>query len=68
MKLEDVPNGSAVFVQIPFIDRLQTPIFVGLTDVFSFQTESRVYCGDYESFGTLGIPGDGSVADQDLTD
>ena len=68
MKLEDVPNSSAACVKIPFIDWLQTLIFVGLTSVFSFQTESRVYCGDYESFGTFGIPGDGSIEDQDLTD
>ena len=68
MKLEDVPDGSAAFVKIPFIDWLQILIFVGLTYAFSFQTESRVHFGDYESFGTLGISGDGSVADQDLTD
>ena len=68
MKLEDVPDGSAAFVKIPFIDWLQILIFVGLTYAFSFQTESRVHFGDYESFGTLGISGDGSVAGQDLTD
>ena len=68
MKLEDVPNGSAAFVKIPFIDWLQILIFVGLTDVFSFQTESRVYLGDYESFGTFGFLSDRSIEDQELTD
>ena len=68
MKLEDVPNSSAAYVKIPFIDWLQILIFVGLTYAFSFQTESRVHFGDYESFGTFGIPGDGSIENQDLAD
>ena len=55
-------------MQTPFIDWLQTLIFVGLTDVFSFQTESRVYLGDDASFGTFGILSDGSIEDPDLTD
>ena len=42
--------------------------FVGLIDVFSFQTESREHLDDYELSDTFGVPRDGSMEDQALTE
>ena len=50
LKFEDVPNGSAAFEKVSFLGWIQILLFVGLVDVFNFQTESREYLDDYELF------------------
>ena len=64
LKLEDVPNGSVAFKKVSFLDWIQILVFAGLIDVCNFRTESREYLDDYELFDTYGIPGDGSLEDQ----
>ena len=68
LKLEDVPNGSSAFEKVSFLDWIQILVFVGLIFVCNFQTESREYLDDYELFDTFGIPRDGSIEDQELTE
>ena len=68
LKHEDIPNGSAAFEKVSFLDWIQILVFVGLIDVCNFQTESREYLDDYELFDAYGNPGDGSIDDQELTE
>ena len=66
--LENIPNGSAAVEKVLFLDWFQLLVFGDLIDAFNFQTESREHLDDYELSDTFGIPGDGSIKDQALTE
>ena len=41
LKLEDIPNGSAAFEKVSFLDWIQILIFVGLIDVCTFRASQK---------------------------
>ena len=61
LKLENIPNGSAAFEKVSFVDSIQILIFAGLIDICNVQSESKEYLDDFESLDTHGIPINGSL-------
>ena len=63
LKIEDFPNGFAVFESAFFSGWVQILAIVGTIDCFNLQSEPTKYPGDDELFSALGMHEDGSIED-----